>query len=117
MRNMMDRERRAIDLLGSYSAKTAGGIMLPQVRQVLDGWIYANSSAILFLADAPLVVLPQNFPGLMDAFTVLLPIEQRPPFTLTAPMLVPNGIIAFADGVQLVGAKKRIKAIAELIRG
>lgn len=83
------RERRALEMLGSYQVKTAGGIMIADQRRILDGWIYAQ--------------------------TVLLPIAERPASRLTAPMLTPNGLIAFADGVEVIGAKKRMKAMHALL--
>jgi len=76
-------------MLGSYQVKTACGIMVVDERRILDGWIYAQ--------------------------TVLLPIVERPASRLTAPMLTANGIIAFADGVELIGAKKRMRAMHALL--
>ena len=76
---------------------------------------YASHLSLLFLADEPLRALSARFPGLVDAQTVLLPIAERPASRLTAPMLTPNGIIAFADGVELIGAKKRMKAMHALL--
>jgi hypothetical protein len=61
--NSSDRESTAIELLGSYSIKTAGGIMLSRARLVLDGWWYANNQYLLFIADAPLSALNPNYPG------------------------------------------------------
>ena len=109
------RERRALEMLGSYQVKTAGGIMIADQRRILDGWIYASHLSLLFLADEPLRALSARFPGLVDAQTVLLPIAERPASRLTAPMLTPNGIIAFADGVELIGAKKRMRAMHALL--
>ena len=109
------RERRALEMLGSYQVKTAGGIMIADQRRILDGWIYASHLSLLFLADEPLRALSARFPGLVDAQTVLLPIAERPTSRLTAPMLTPNGIIAFADGVELIGAKKRMRAMHALL--
>ena len=109
------RERRALEMLGSYQVKTAGGIMIADQRRILDGWIYASHLSLLFLADEPLRALSARFPGLVDAQTVPLPIAERPASRLTAPMLTPNGIIAFADGVELIGAKKRMRAMHALL--
>jgi len=36
---------------------------------------------------------------------------------LTAPFIAPNGMIEFADGVEIVGQKSRIKQIAKLLEG
>jgi len=63
--------------------------MIADQRRILDGCIYAQ--------------------------TVLLPIAERPASRLTAPMLTPNGIIDFADGVELIGAKKRMKSMHALL--
>ena len=109
------RERGALEMLGSYQVKTAGGIMIADQRRILDGWIYATHLLLLFLADEPLRALSARFPGLVDAQTVLLPIAERPASRLTAPMLTPNGIIAFADGVELIGEKKRMRAMHALL--
>ena len=117
MNNSSDRESTTIELLGSYSIKTAGGIMLSRARLVLDGWWYANNQYLLFIADAPLSALNPNYPGLLDARTVLLPIKERPNWKLTAPFITPNGIIEFSDGVEIVGQKSRIKQIAKLLGG
>ena len=91
--------------------------MLSRARVVLDGWWYANSRYLLFLADSPLALLPQNYPGLIDATTVLLPVDERPAWKLTAPFIAPNGMIEFADGVELVGQKSRVKKIAQMLGG
>lgn len=117
MNNFFDRESNATDLIGSYSVKTAGGIMLSRARMVLDGWWYANNQYLLFIADAPLSALTPTYPGLLDSRTVLLPIAERPSWKLTAPFITPNGMIEFADGVEIVGQKSRIKQIAKLLGG
>lgn len=115
MNNFSERENKAIELIGPYSIKSAGGIMISRVRLVLDGWWYANNKYLLFLADAPLTSLSPSYPGLRDSRTVLLPIAERPGWKLTAPFIAPNGIIEFADGVEIVGQKSRIKQIAKLL--
>ncbi len=115
--NIYDRENKAIELLGSYSVKTAGGIMISRARMVLDGWWYANNQYLLFVADAPLTALSTSYPGLLDFKTVLLPIVERPGWKLTAPFIAPNGIIEFADGVEIVGQKSRIKQIVKILEG
>lgn len=117
MNNFSERENRAIELLGSYSVKSAGGIMISRARMVLDGWWYANNKYLLFIADSPLTALTTSYPGLLDAKTVLLPIAERPSWKLTAPFIAPNGIIEFADGVEIVGQKSRMKQIAKLLGG
>ena len=117
MNNLSNRENKAIELLGSYSVKTAGGIMVSRARMVLDGWWYANNRHLLFIADAPLTALTASYPGLLDSKTVLLPIAERPSWKLTAPFIAPNGMIEFADGVEIVGQKSRIKQIAKLLEG
>jgi hypothetical protein len=117
MNNSSDRENRAIELLSSYSVKTAGGIMVSRAHLVLDGWWYANNQSLVFIADAPLTALTANYPGLVDSKTVLLPIAERPNWKLSAPFIAPNGIIEFADGVEIVGQKSRIKQIAKLLGG
>lgn len=117
MNSFIDRESRATALIGTYSVKTAGGIMVSRARMVLDGWWYANNQNLLFVADAPLSALSSSYPGLLDARTVLLPISERPTWKLTAPFIAPNGIIEFADGVEIVGQKSRIKQIAKLLGG
>ena len=110
------REQRAADLIGRYEVKTAGGILIDHGRHALNGWLYASAGHLLFIADEPLVDLPDGFPGWLDDVTVLLPITERPPHRLTAPALAPNGIVAFTDGVSFIGQKSRIAAVSDLVR-
>ena len=117
MNNLSNRENRASELLGSYSVKTAGGIMVSRAHLVLDGWWYANKQSLLFIADAPLTALTASYPGLLDSKTVLLQIADRPSWKLTVPFIAPNGMIEFIDGVEIVGQKSRIKQIAKLLGG
>lgn len=111
LQDMIQREAHALEILGSYSVKTAGGLMNSVNRNVNDGWIYANSTDLMFISDT---VIPWGGPELLDARTLRLPIAGRR-YQLTAPMLVPNGIIDFGGGLEFVGQKKHIKALAALI--
>jgi hypothetical protein len=104
------REQRASELLGAYTVKTAGGLMIASQRRVIDGWLYASSTHLLFLADT---IMGGSGPGMIDARTMLLEIKDRP-HKLTAPFISPNGIIDFGGGLEFVGAKKQIKAISAL---
>ncbi len=61
------RDLRALEMLGSYQVKTAGGIMIADQRRILNGWIYASHLSLLFLAVEPLRALSARFPGLIDA--------------------------------------------------
>jgi len=117
MASLSQREARVSQLIGNYVVHTAGGIMVPHARMVLDGWLYANNRSLLFLADSPLSSLGSGYPGLIDAYTVLMPIAERPSWKLSAPFLVPNAILSFSDGVELVGGKGRMKKIAQLLGG
>jgi hypothetical protein len=62
------REQRAAELLGTYAVKTAGGLMIASQRRVIDGWLYANSTHLLFLADT---IMGGSGPGMLDARTLL----------------------------------------------
>jgi hypothetical protein len=104
------RERRALELLGSYVVKTAGGLMLSGQRRVIDGWLYASNTHLLFLSDT---IMGGASSGMLDARTLLIEIKERP-HTLTAPFISPNGIIDYGGGLEFVGAKKQIKAISAL---
>lgn len=106
------REAKAVALLGNYSIKTAGALLLSSQRASVDGWLYANSREFLFLSDTPIGGLFRGRPERFDEFTLLFQHQGRP-VQLTAPRFVPNGIINFGNGLEFVGAKKRIKAIAK----
>lgn len=104
------REQRAAELIGTYAVKTAGGLMIASQRRVIDGWLYANDTHLLFVADT---IMGGTGPGMIDARTMLLEIKGRP-HKLTAPFVSPNGIIDFGQGLEFVGAKKKMKAISAL---
>ena len=70
------RQRRALEMLGSYQVKAAGGIMIADQRRNLGGWIYASHLSLLFRANEPLRTLSARFPGLVDAQTVLLGVKE-----------------------------------------
>lgn len=112
---MAERERRANELMGSYSVKTAGGLMFSPLRRVWDGGFYANTTLLLFFADEPLVGLPPCYPHPLDEVTVLWECASLGTPQTTAPFLAPNAILDFGGGVEFVGAKKRMKTIATLI--
>jgi hypothetical protein len=115
--SMAEREHRASTLVGVALVKTAGGLMNSALRQVRDGWFYAGRDRIVFFADLPLGELPSPYPAPLDAVTVLWEIASLPSPKVTAPFLVPNAILDFGQGMEWVGAKKRMKAIANLIEG
>lgn len=113
--NMLWRDARAQELLGSYSVKTAGSLMISSQRRLLDGWIYANRNNLLFLSNASLAIEASILAELIDDLTLLIKIAGRPA-KVTAPFGVPSGIIDFGMGLEFAGAKKQIKAIGALCR-
>lgn len=108
---MQERERKAVSLLGGYSIKTAGGLLVSTSQYEISGWLYANTRNLVFLAEAPLSPVLGRRPEVHDEYTILMPLPGRP-HKLTAPFIAPNGIIDFGGGLEFVGAKKQIKAIA-----
>ena len=110
--DFQQREAKALALLGDYSIKTAGALLLSSQQASVDGWLYANDHDFLFLSDTPIGGLFRGCPELVDEFTIHFEHRGRP-IQLTAPRLVPNGIINFGGGLEFVGAKKRIKLIAK----
>lgn len=110
---MRTREQRAAELLGTYTVKTAAGLLVPAVRKEVPGWLYANSSTFIFLADAPVSSILGGSPGLLDPYTVKVTLPRKS-VKVTAPMLVPAGIIDFGGGLEFAGQKMHIKALAAL---
>ena len=110
--DLQQREAKALALLENYSIKTAGALLLSSQRASVDGWLYANNRDFLFLSDTPIGGLFRGRPERFDENTLLFQHQGRP-VQLTAPRFVPNGIIDFGYGLEFVGAKKRIKAIAK----
>ncbi len=107
-----EREQIVRSLVNSYSAKTAGGLLDNYRNHVIKGWLYANSSVLLFLSDGEPVTLPGLPPVAINLRTILMPLGL--PFKLTAPPIIPNGIINFGYDLEFVGQKSRIKQIAKL---
>lgn len=109
--DMQARETRAQQLLGAYTIKTSADLLISHLRKQIGGWLYANNNALIFLADAPISPVLGHRPELLDDYTLKLDLPGRQ-HKLTAPMLVPAGIINFGDGIEFAGQKKHIKAIA-----
>ena len=109
--DMQAREARAQELLGTYTIKTSADLLISHLRKQIGGWLYANNNALIFLANAPISPVLGRRPELVDDYTLKLDLPGRP-HKLTAPMLVPAGIINFGDGIEFAGQKKHIKAIA-----
>lgn len=108
---MLDREARATELLGNYTIKTAGDLLIASMRKQIRGWIYANPQRFVFLAEAPISPVLGRRPEVLDDYTIAFDLPGRS-HKLTAPMLVPAGIIDFGNGLEFAGQKKHIKAIA-----
>jgi hypothetical protein len=101
---------RAQEILGGVSVWTAGGVLMG-ARKTVDGWVFANRNGLVLVADVP---YPVRLPGQLDAFTLVIRVEETPVVKVTAPALVPTGMILFANGIEILGAKKRIREIAKL---
>lgn len=112
LRELQVREQAVSSLMNSYGAKTAGGLLDNYRNRVIKGWLYANSSMLLFLSDSEPVTLPGLPPVAINPQTILMPLGL--PFKLTAPPIIPNGIINFGYDLEFVGQKSRIKQIAKL---
>lgn len=101
---------RAQEILGKVDVWTAGGVLVT-ARKSIDGWVFANGEGLVLVADVP---YPVRLPGQLDAVTLVIDVAQTPVVKVTAPALVPTGIIRFANGLEILGAKKRIREIAKL---
>ena len=101
---------RTTGLIGPIDVWTAGGVIVG-TRKTIDGWVFANRGGLVIVADTPYPVL---IPGQIDAVTLVIDVTQTPVVKVTAPALVPTGIIKFANGVEILGSKKRIRDIVKL---
>ena len=101
---------RAKELIGVCPVWTAGGVLI-SARKSIDGWVFANRTGLVLVADVP---YPVRLPGQLDSVTLVIDVTQTPVVKVTAPALVPTGIIQFANGLEILGAKKRIREIAKL---
>ena len=63
------RESLVRSLVNEYTVKTAGGLLDNSRNHVIKGWLYANSSELLFVSDRDPVLLFGMPPVTMDSHT------------------------------------------------
>ncbi len=108
------RERRAVELVGPYAAKTAGGLMISSQRRVVDGWIYGGRDAFCFFADDPQQLLTAGAPGQVDGRTLVIAYGDCNEPIIQAPGVTPNAILDFGAGREFAGQKNRMLHLARL---
>lgn len=116
----MSDPRNEADLLAKVTAQIGRvlvetGSMLTQERRELDipGWLFASSTGLYFNSHVPLAGSVRNRPEALDDSTIVIQFRGNP-FSLDAPLLFPNGILTFQNGLGFIGRKKQMKAIAAI---
>lgn len=109
--DMLWRDYTASQLLGAIITKTSGGWVVG--RHLRKGWLYVGTDALVFIADEPLqpTVNPRN----ADRVTYMPYGDLNGVKNLTAPRVAPNGLIEFGNDLMLQGARKQIRALADIV--
>lgn len=114
---MLSRDSLASQTLGEIAVRTASDIRdirIPSQSRVLT-WLYANPKALLIVSEGPTLPLFADVEYL-ENFSVLLLKFEGQPHRLTAPPIVPNGIIEFPNNMAIAGPKKHMKVVSQFIR-
>jgi len=108
------RETRAVELIGPYAVKTAGGFMNSANHIVVDGWLYAGRDAMCFFADDPTMLNAVSPPGMVDSRTLVISYQDCTEPVITAPGAAPNAILHFGGTKEFVGASARMLEVARI---
>lgn len=112
----MNRDDLARQALGHFTLKTASDVRdgRDPTRTRVATWLYSSTQAMLLVSDG--LPLP-HFVGTeyLNDYCILMKYVGQA-HQLTAPPLVPNGIIEFSNAMTIAGPKKYIKTVSQLIR-
>lgn len=108
------RETRAVELIGPYAVKTAGGFMNSANHILVDGWLYAGRDAMCFFADDPTMLNAVAPPGMVDSRTLVISYQDCTEPVITAPGAAPNAILHFGGTKEFVGASARMLEVARM---
>jgi hypothetical protein len=108
------RETRAVELIGPYAVKTAGGFMNSANHIVVDGWLYAGRDAMCFFADDPTMLNAVAPPGMVDSRTLVISYQDCAEPVITAPGAAPNAILHFGGTKEFVGTSARMLEVARM---
>ena len=116
----MSDPRDDTDLLAKVTAHIGQvlvetGSMLTRERRQDDipGWLFASSTGLYFHSHVPLSGAILGLPEALDDSTIVIQFRGNP-FSLDAPLLLPNGILTFQNGLGFIGRKKQMKAITAI---
>lgn len=111
---MLWRAQMASERLnGAILAKTSGALLAE--RKSLNGWLYIGPESLVFIGDGAIykgIAAPTNADRILH-----LTYQELGRSTLRAPFWSPNGIITFANGIELMGQKNRMKVLHGLTVG
>ena len=95
---------------GQILAKTAGSLLAE--RKSLNGWLYIGPAALVFIGDGAIykgITAPTNADRILFQTYRELGLS-----VLKAPRWAVNGVLTFANGIELMGQKSSMKLLHRL---
>jgi hypothetical protein len=111
--DMLWRDRTASELLGEVPvAKTSGSYLITAVRSASNGWLYVGHGALVFIADQP--IFDRGHGGTDDERILRVSYAKLGAPKITAPLIAPNAIVSFANGMEFTGQRRHMKVLHEM---